>query len=221
MPALFQPHSAAVRESVRRLWIETTETVAEISAKTGVSKTAVKEWASKYSWPQRPSARQPLSAQQPFSPQPPIGARPKAATKPKPKAKSKATGLASPKSRHAPSAPPVTLALDAVPTHAELQRQILRLMARKLGAMEKEMNDDIVDKLSERDIRALTGMSQSLDKLKDLEPGHGSSPAAPQSRDPKSRNPKSRRAPETLEEEGELRRELVERIKRIRERRGK
>lgn len=63
----------------------------------------------------------------------------------------------------------------------------------------------------ERDIRVLGNVVRSIEKLKDLEPGPGQPASAP----------KSGRAPRTADEEDQLRLQIVDRILKLRERRGK
>ena len=99
-----------------------------------------------------------------------------------------------------------------------LARRIYHAIDQTLSKMESRMNDDTAgaDGAPERDIRALGDALRSVEKLKELEPGtaHSISTA------PKSGALLSGRAPTTLEEEDQLRLRIVDRILKLRERRG-
>jgi transposase-like protein len=94
-----------------------------------------------------------------------------------------------------------------------LVQRLYNIIDRNLNLLESRMSDlDPADPAQpDRDTRALGTIVRSLEKLKDLEPGHDSTAATA---------PKAGRAPTTPEEEDQLRMRIVERVLKLRERRG-
>jgi hypothetical protein len=94
----------------------------------------------------------------------------------------------------------------------ELVQRLYDVIDRNLTLLESRMSDlDPADPAQpDRDTRALGTLVRSVEKLKELEPGHDSTADAP----------KSGRAPATAEEEDQLRMRIVERVLKLRERRG-
>jgi hypothetical protein len=95
----------------------------------------------------------------------------------------------------------------------ELVQRLYDVIDCNLSLLESRMSDhDPTDPAQpDRDTRALGTLVRSLEKLKDIEPGHDSSATTA---------PKAGRAPTTPEEEDQLRMRIVERILKLRERRG-
>ncbi len=95
----------------------------------------------------------------------------------------------------------------------QLVNRLYRIIDHTIRLLETRMSNDPAapDAMTERDMRALGNIVRSIDKLKDLEPGHGK---------PDPDKPKAGRAPATPDEEDRLRKRIVERILKLRERRG-
>ncbi len=199
MPARFEPHSAAVREDVRRLYVEDAR----------AARCDHRQHRRVRDDDQGLGESRGLAA----APASDSGRRQDDAT---PASESRRSGQAAPPKRTATEATRLPAPLVAIGeavasalSPASLKLRILHLIALKLTEMERQMSAGNADANPERDMRALNGMMQSIDKLKDLEPGHGNAGAA---------DPKSRRAPATVEEEDRLRLEIVERMLKLRER---
>ena len=117
--------------------------------------------------------------------------------------------------RHAsPAASAKASAKRSAKHGAEPSNLVTRLYAiieRSITLLENKMSDDANEygELAERDMRALGSLVRSIEKLKDLEPGH----PKPDANKPHVGQPKS-----AIAEEERLRKRIVERILKLRER---
>ena len=183
------------RAEARLLFADGTSSVASIAARVGASVSTIRRWARDDGWPPRARAkaagrkarrgRQRAARQQPSSlPAPMLQAPPPSSPAPRP----------------------------AGAEHPGLIDRLYRIVEHNLSILEGRMadTDPQAGAEPERDMRALGNIVRSVEKLKELEPGHGSVDSAP----------KSGRAPVSPEEEDELRLRIVERLLKLRERRG-
>ena len=164
-------HHDPVRETVRRLYIDGNDTIAEIAARFGVGRSTISRWVRLDGWPRR-------------STQP--GGQRRAGK--------------SPEAQH-------------VKQMAESPEQRLRrLFELYLIKLEDRMTskDPDAEPVGDRDARAMGGFTRAIEKIKEIEPGHGHADrGAPQSG--------SARRSDAAEED-RLRREIVDRLLKLRER---
>jgi hypothetical protein len=186
----FAAHPLETRAEARRLYEAGEMTVKQIEGRVGVSRSTLVKWAAKEGW------RRPAPATQG-----PVG---------QPTGTSAGSSARRSNTRTGRSRPASARALKA--GRVGLVQRLYGVIDRNLNLLESRMSDiDPADPAQpDRDTRALGTLVRSLEKLKELEPGHDSTTAAP----------KSGRAPATAEEEDQLRMRIVERALKLRERRG-
>lgn len=190
------PHDPALRDEARRLYAESPETMDEISAHLGIATSTMRAWARRDCWPPRGKWKaKPVQVLPPLSLPPFV-----------------------PPARSGPAEPHVLLPDDGAIDVVTLQQRIYRAIDRNLSIMESRMNDEngTDGKAPERDMRALGTMVRSVEKLNELQPGS----ATPSTTGSRPGAPLSGRVPTTPEEEDALSLHLVERILKLRERRG-
>ena len=171
------------RAEARLLFADGTSSVASIAARVGASVSTIRRWARDDGWPPRTRAN---------------------AAGRKTRRGGRRTARRPPSSLPAPR--------PAGAEHPGLIDRLYRIVEHNLSILEGRMadTDPQAGAEPERDMRALGNIVRSVEKLKELEPGHGSVDSAP----------KSGRAPVAPEEEDELRLRIVERLLKLRERRG-
>lgn len=179
------------RERARRLYVDTDVPIADIARVVGCSEGTIKVWVKEEDWPRRrPRSRASSEpAALPAGAAAPVGVA------------ANETGSTTPVRGRAPSAA----------GSLTLHQRCCRLFDQFLSSLEDRMNadDPTSEKLSERDVRALGSFSRAIEKIKEIEPGPSPDARA---------DSRHGAATDGRDDEDRLRRELVDRLLKLRER---
>lgn len=208
---MHQPDLAARREQARLLYVESDLTLKQIAARLDIAKGSVSAWATRYDWPRRSPdhySRAPLTT--PSVPPAPPDTSPDridpgaghAAVDDTATAPTPVPAVAKRRMIRRRKRPPIKNIVD----------RLYHIINHNLELMETRMSDDdqpANDRNPERDMRAVSSVVRSVDKLKEIEPE--------QSKRTNGSTAGSR-YPLSPEEEDRLRKDIIARILKLRER---
>jgi hypothetical protein len=192
-------------QRVRLLYFGSDLSVGAISRQSGVPKATISTWVKRYDWPRRPPSKT-LPQVTPFGGPPGASVADQASVE----VLEAAVQKSAPIKRRAAAK---TRKKSPRPKFSTLVDRLYRIIIHNLELMENRMSDDVENAGDnpERDMRAIGNIVRSVEKLKEIEPEQSKRDAA---------SAGNLKYPLSPDEEDRLRIEIVERLLKLRERRG-